>query len=360
MKRLTGLAALGVATILTACGAGSTTATPTGSVQARAVPSATPTVDTTKTFRDPVGDVRRGPGPDITAVVVSARFGNPEFDIRFAAAPLSDPYVSPKDGLMILITTSDPSIGKKEAFLVSGNIGDLSLRHCANLTCDEQEPVEGVKVPAFATGKLVSVALPLQQLLNPKQFTFWVYADRWVGDNEAGYDNAPETGSWSFVLPTTRSGASQGAAAAHAAELGEPDLIAVPGYSYRDLTAQEQAEWGIGDIGVGWQAASDHCVEAGQAKIYSALFVPTAAMAADKDQMALNADLAGAALRDPTDTVTTEYTGGQTVRHAAVNTEDAQITYYFSWVQRGTVHLVVSTDDRAAWTFVVKLVAATG
>ena len=210
---------LGAVLVAASCGgngtSGATTATgPTGTTG----PSATtgPT-----TFRDPVGDVAGGAGPDLVSVTVSNTPADVTFGIRFAEAPPL--RVSPSDGWidMVLVGIDVPPYGPPPTLTgwmgvdyVAGLHGaqrDVRFRRMrVSADGDEQPgataggaaaaPGRVARLGATVDGATLRFAIPRRLLGDPPSFAFDVATGREGGPVAGGSDSAPSSGTFHYEI----------------------------------------------------------------------------------------------------------------------------------------------------------------
>jgi hypothetical protein len=211
---------LGVALVAASCGGNGTSAVTTAPGPAGTTGPAATTGPST--FRDPVGDVAGGAGPDLVSVTVSNTFAGVAFGIRFAEAPPL--RASPSEGWidMVLVGIDVPPYGPPP-----GPIGGWAgVDYVAGLHGAQREilfrPMEGspegagrpaetaggttaapggvVRLDATVDGATLRFAIPRRLLGDPASFAFSVAAGREGETGGGGGDSAPSSGAFHFEV----------------------------------------------------------------------------------------------------------------------------------------------------------------
>ncbi len=154
--------------------------------------------DSSLSYRDPAGDVKGGPGPDIRSVSALDRAGRISFRIGFVKAPPL--AVSTKQGFtdMLLVTIwTTGKIGSKQPHYWLGVHG-ADLTHVALVNAVKKSTV--LLGPAVVSGKSVTLSLDSRRIGNPKTIRFSVVAGREMNKGPGGGgDSAPDKGTWLWV-----------------------------------------------------------------------------------------------------------------------------------------------------------------
>ena len=162
-----------------------------------------------RSYPDRAGDVRGGPGPDITSVTVSNRRTTVTFRIRFAQAP---PLRAGTRGGwvdMLLVGVDVPPLGPlpvrpggewRGANFALGTHGPSRRGQLVRLGPREHGLVAAFDV--VTRGSTVTFSVPRRALGSPAWFTFSVAAARETaeGGDGGGFDVAPSRGTFRYAL----------------------------------------------------------------------------------------------------------------------------------------------------------------
>jgi hypothetical protein len=170
------------------------------------------------TFRDPVGDVAGGDGPDIVSVTVADTSADVTFAIRFAEAPPL--RTSPSEGWidMALVGIDVPPYGPPPGPIggwpgvdyVAGLHGaqpDILFRRMeppaeggdqptGTASATPDAPEQAVRLDATVDGATLRFAIPRRLLGDPPSFAFNVAAGREGETRGGGSDSAPSIGNF--------------------------------------------------------------------------------------------------------------------------------------------------------------------
>jgi hypothetical protein len=162
-----------------------------------------------KSYPDPVGDVKGGPGPDIASVAVSNTKTNVTFRVRFAKAPPL--RVNEREGWidMLLIGVDVPPLGPRPivpggewrgANFAMGTHGPSKTGLLVRLGKGESRQVARFKI--VTSGSTLTFSVPRRALGNPAWFVFTVAAAREMAKEEqgGGVDFAPARGTFRYTL----------------------------------------------------------------------------------------------------------------------------------------------------------------
>lgn len=162
-------------------------------------------------FRDPVGDVQGGPGPDITSIAISHTASTVTFRFRFASAPPLGRSARKGWVDMLVVGIDVPPRGLKR-----GAHGWSGLDYYAGLHGTEKtamvvktsptKPSQPSKVLArpkvTVNGRTLSFSISRNTLGNPAWIELAVAAGRETSDqaNGGSSDEAPNHGSFRYQL----------------------------------------------------------------------------------------------------------------------------------------------------------------
>ena len=162
-----------------------------------------------KRYPDPVGDVKAGTGPDITAVTVSNTKTKLTFAVRFAGTPPL--RVSQSQGWidMLLVSVDVPPLGPRPAVpggewrganFALGTHGPAETGMLVRLAGRENRLVTRFRI--VTTGATLTFSLPRRAFGNPAWFTFTVAAAREMEEESSGAepDFAPARGTYRYAL----------------------------------------------------------------------------------------------------------------------------------------------------------------
>ncbi len=203
-------AVLAVAVGVASCGGTDTTAVDTGSRDAAG----------RTTFRDPVGDVAGGAGPDVVSVTVAHTPADVTFGIRFAEAP---PLRASRSGGwvdMLLVGIDVPPSGPPPTptgwngvDYVAGLHGpeELVLFRSVRASSGDGRPgtttgggdvarMRLERLRATADGATLRFSIPRRMLGDPASFGFSVAAGREGGRTGGGSDFAPSRGAFDYRI----------------------------------------------------------------------------------------------------------------------------------------------------------------
>lgn len=163
-----------------------------------------------KTYSDPVGDVKGGTGPDVTAVAISNTASTVTFRVRFADAPPLRVHPRGRWVDMLLIGIDVPPLGPspvtsggewRGADFAVGTHGPSRTGRLVRLGKDHSAPPLRIKIDT--RGRIVSFSIPRAALGNPRWFAFSVAAAR-EGETDArggGFDVAPARATFRYRFP---------------------------------------------------------------------------------------------------------------------------------------------------------------
>lgn len=166
-------------------------------------------------FADPVGDVKGGPGPDLTLISLSHTRSTVTLRFRFAKAPPLGMSVEDRWVDMLLVGIDVPPRG-----LVRGEHGWTGLDYYAGVHGTEKAAVVVRAAPASpsqpnrvlarpkvtVSGRTLSFSIGRSTLGNPPWIELAVAAGRETSDPGlgGGGDEAPNRGTFHYRLPTSR------------------------------------------------------------------------------------------------------------------------------------------------------------
>lgn len=160
-------------------------------------------------YRDRVGDVKGGTGPDIAAVTLSSTASTITFRIRFATEPPLRIGTRDRWTDMLLIGIDVPPFGPKPvspggewagADFWLGCHGPAKTGKLVHLEAGRSGPVTTFAIGT--RGRTLSFSIPRRALGSPTRIAFAVAAARETANGAAGgsVDVAPERGTYRYAL----------------------------------------------------------------------------------------------------------------------------------------------------------------
>jgi hypothetical protein len=210
---------VGAVLVVASCGGNGTSAVTTAPG-----PTATTGPDATgpTTFRDPVGDVSGGAGPDLVSVTIGHTPADVTFGIRFAEAPPLRASTSEGWIDMVLVGIDVPPYGPPPGPIggwtgvdyVAGLHGaQREIRFQAmegstegadqptgTASAEPDAPERVVRLDATVDGATLRFAIPRRLLGDPASFAFTVAAGREGETGGGGSDSAPDLGALHYEI----------------------------------------------------------------------------------------------------------------------------------------------------------------